>query len=102
MGWDDNYPASNFTAGERRRETVPSSCVIVGESTGGEEGYFYISYYDTVAGNQGVNAVFYDAEATTNYLNNYQYDPLGWDDLDWQCDTFDHCLGSKCVHRGGR
>lgn len=43
---------------------------------GGEDGYFYVSYYDTKLG-YDENAVF-TAESKDNYDHVYQYDPLGW------------------------
>ena len=41
----------------------------------GEDGYFYVSYYDTAIGLD--NAVF-KAGSTDEYDYIYQYDPLGW------------------------
>ena len=46
-----------------------------GESWG-EDGYFYISYYDTSIGYRE-NAVF-TASEKENFDYIYQYDPLGW------------------------
>ncbi|MEI6196948.1 MAG: MFS transporter, partial [Verrucomicrobiota bacterium] len=43
----------------------------------GVGGYFYVSYYDTMFGTQGLGAVYPKAEATGNYAGIYQYDPLG-------------------------
>jgi len=73
VGWDDNYLASNFA-------TNPGGpgAFIVKNSWGtgwGEQGYFYVSYYDANIGKD--NAVF-TAQPTTNYDNIYQYDPLGY------------------------
>lgn len=73
VGWDDNYAATNFS-------TAPpgNGAFICKNSWGtsfGQSGYFYISYYDTSLGYNGL-AVF-TAEPTTNYKTNYQYDPFG-------------------------
>jgi hypothetical protein len=42
----------------------------------GDDGYFYVSYYDSKIGKE--NHVFSNAQSTTNYYRVYQYDPLGW------------------------
>jgi C1A family cysteine protease len=75
VGWDDNFPASNFST------TPPGNGAwIVRNSWGtswGQSGYFYISYYDAKFTKSTV-ALFHNAEPTTNYNNIYSYDPLGW------------------------
>ena len=74
VGWDDSFDRNKF-------KQVPSGdgAFIVKnnwDQSWGEEGYFYISYYDSKLG-YNENAVF-TAERKDNYDYIYQYDPLGW------------------------
>ena len=73
VGWDDNFDRNKFS------EVPPGDgAFIVKNSWGtgwGDNGYFYVSYYDSNIGED--NTVFI-AETTDNYKNIYQYDPLGY------------------------
>ncbi|MFT8888456.1 MAG: lectin like domain-containing protein [Ethanoligenens sp.] len=79
VGWDDNYPASNFS-GKSGGTPAHNGAFLCKNSWGtgwGDKGYFYISYCDTVFGEDG-STVYDDAESTGNYSEIYQYDPLGF------------------------
>lgn len=74
VGWDDDYPKENFNM-----ELEGDGAFICTNSWGenfGDQGYFYVSYYDT---NIGVhNIVYTGIEPTDNYDNIYQSDLCGW------------------------
>jgi len=74
VGWDDSFDRNRFT------HVPPGDGAFIVKNnwgqTWGEEGYFYISYYDLKLG-YNENAVF-TAEKKDNYDYIYQYDPLGW------------------------
>lgn len=75
VGWDDDYPAGNF------RITPPGNGAwIIKNSYGNESfdnGYVYISYYDTVFLNE-TQGVAFIIENTENYNKNYQTDISGY------------------------
>ena len=74
VGWDDNYPASKF-----KNVPVGNGAFIMRNSWGtghGENGYFYVSYYDKIFGWHTMHA-FLPPEEVDNYDSIYQYDPLG-------------------------
>lgn len=75
VGWDDNYSKNNFT------NTPPADGAFICKNSwgkySGDDGYFYISYYDANIGSIGINTVFNNIESNTNYNKIYQYDPLG-------------------------
>ncbi len=70
VGWDDNKVVTGAPG---------DGAWLVKNSWGtdwGDSGYFWISYYDSVAVKYAV--AFCDAVSTESYATNYQYDPLGW------------------------
>lgn len=74
IGWDDNYSKDNFSTA-----IEGDGAFICQNSWGGgfgDNGVFYISYYDT---NIGVhNVVYTGVESTKNYDSIYQSDMCGW------------------------
>ncbi len=74
VGWDDNYSKENFT-----HEPEGNGAFICQNSWGrnfGEDGFFYVSYYDTNIGTN--NVVYTKVEDADNYANIYQSDLCGW------------------------
>lgn len=74
IGWDDNYPSSNFNT-----QLEGDGAFICQNSWGsdfGEDGIFYVSYYDTNIGTH--NVVYTRVDDTDNYDNIYQGDLCGW------------------------
>ena len=81
VGWYDSFSKNNFA-------TAPpgDGAFIIKNSWGttaadwgnvkNDNGYFYVSYYDSNIG-YAMNTQF-TAENPNNYVNIYQYDPLGW------------------------
>ena len=74
IGWDDNYAKENFS--------IPlegDGAFICQNSWGesfGDDGVFYVSYYDTNIGTH--NVVYTRIEDPDNYDNIYQSDLCGW------------------------
>lgn len=74
IGWDDNYSKDNF-----KMEVEGDGAFICQNSWGdgfGDNGIFYVSYYDVNIGNH--NVVYTGIEETDNYDSIYQSDLCGW------------------------
>lgn len=74
VGWDDNYPKEKFT-----NTPAGDGAFICKNSWGtefGDEGYFYVSYYDKNICNKAV--VYTKVGNADNYDKIYQSDLLGW------------------------
>ncbi len=74
VGWDDAYSAENFS-------TTPEGdgafvCVNSWGEHFGDNGYFYVSYFDSNIGLH--NLVYTGIEDCNNYDNIYQSDICGW------------------------
>lgn len=74
IGWDDNYPKENFnTPLEGDGAFI---CQNSWGSTFGEDGVFYVSYYDSNIGTH--NVAYTRVDDNDNYDNIYQSDLCGW------------------------
>ena len=74
IGWDDNYSKENFSI-----PIEDDGAFICQNSWGekfGDEGIFYVSYYDTNIGTH--NVVYTRVDDADNYDNIYQSDLCGW------------------------
>lgn len=74
IGWDDHYAKENFSV------SVEGDGAFICQNSWGEEfgenGVFYVSYYDTNIGSH--NVVYTKVESTDNYDKIYQSDLCGW------------------------
>lgn len=74
IGWDDTYSKDNFNM-----KVEGDGAFICQNSWGngfGEEGIFYVSYYDSNVGSQSI--VYSRVDDTDNYDHIYQTDLCGW------------------------
>lgn len=74
IGWDDQYSKDSFSG------DVPEDGAFICQNSWGanfgDQGVFYVSYYDSNIGNQAVSYV--KAESVDNYDSIYQSDLCGW------------------------
>ena len=91
VGWDDDYPKENFADSDYDIPPAEGNgAYIIKNSWGavtyddsgkaypvGDEGYYYVSYYDTQLARDEIFA-FASAESANNYEKVYEYDPLGY------------------------
>lgn len=74
VGWDDTFPKENFPV-----NIEGDGAFLCQNSWGkgfGDDGLFYVSYYDTNIGSH--NVVYTKVEETDNYKEIYQSDLCGW------------------------
>jgi len=74
VGWDDNYSKDNFSVNLEGDGAF--ICQNSWGSSFGEQGFFYISYYDTNIGTHNIS--YTGIESVDNYDYIYQSDLCGW------------------------
>ncbi|MCI9360835.1 MAG: cell surface protein [Hungatella sp.] len=74
VGWDDHFPKEKI--GERAEGDGAFLCVNSWGEEFGEEGYFYVSYYDQYIGS--TNLVYTGVEEADDRKSIYQSDLCGW------------------------
>lgn len=74
VGWDDAYPRENFA--QMPEEDGAFICANSWGGEFGEDGYFYVSYFDS---NIGIHNILYSlVEDVDHYDTIYQTDLCGW------------------------
>lgn len=74
IGWDDTYPKEKFL--QPPEEDGAFICANSWGGDFGEDGYFYVSYFDS---NIGIHNILYSGvEEADNYDTLYQTDLCGW------------------------
>ena len=74
VGWDDRYPRENFTIPPE--EDGAFLCINSWGEAFGDDGFFYISYYDARIGEVAIS--YTGVEDSGNYDQIYQTDLCGW------------------------
>ncbi len=75
VGWDDNYSSENFNEAYRPQNNGAWLCKNSWKSDWGDNGYFWISYYDTSIDQfAGISA-----RSAEELYNNYTYNGAGWE-----------------------
>lgn len=75
IGWDDNFPKEAFN-NKKIQNDGAFICLNSWGNDFGDEGVFYVSYYDDCIGSN--NVCYTDIEDVDNYDNIYQSDLCGW------------------------
>ena len=79
VGWDDNYDKRNFlTAPSKNGAWIAKNSWA---DDWGEDGYFYISYYDRSVAGYSESAFAFVFNDSERYDKNYQYDLIGMTDF---------------------
>lgn len=83
VGWDNNFSKEKFTYTiNGTTYTPPGNGAFIAKNNAGpdfgENGFYYISYYDGTIGYNTVTS--FEVEPLSNYQHNYQYDPAGFRD----------------------
>ncbi|MCD8371374.1 MAG: lectin like domain-containing protein [Clostridiales bacterium] len=104
VGWDDAFPKESFPV------EVPGDGAFLCENSWGtqfgEDGFFYVSYYDE---NLGKNNILYSVvEDADNYDRIYQSDRCGWigqlgygDETAWAVNVYETEAQDECLEAVG-
>jgi len=79
IGWDDAYPAANFTPQDGVTPAGDGAFLVRNSwnADWGDGGYFWVSYYDRSFARDECTS-YTRVDPVGNYRRIYQYDKLGW------------------------